>query len=232
MKKFAFILVLTIISTTLFAQFDEPLAPNYAQIEKNIKNSSSNFNYSNLMKRYELGDSTLTLDEQRHLYYGFVFQPQYNPADTSRNNAKMASVLSQQHFSQTDFDEILGYADALLKEDPFNLRALNAKLLVYAQKNEVESYRKTAQKREIVQQAIISSGDGMEKSTPYYVIKVAHEYDMLNFLGFKFGGQDKIERNCNCNSLTLSPNQFGVEKLYFNISPTLDYARKKGGGKI
>lgn len=232
MKKLAIITLLAVCSTTLFAQYDGPTAPDYKLIERNIQNSTSNFNYPDLMKRYQLGDSTMTIEEQRHLYFGYIFQPTYNPADTSRYNSKMAVVLNKQHFSESDYDTILRYADELLKEDPFNLRALNAKLLVYAQRNNVEAYRKVAQKRNIVQRAIVSSGDGMEKSTPYYVIKVAHEYDILGFLGFKYGGQDKIERNCDCNSLTLAPNRFGIDKIYFNIAPTLEYARRKGGGKI
>ncbi|WP_436416529.1 DUF4919 domain-containing protein [Petrimonas sp.] len=232
MKKLIIITLLAVCATTAFAQYDGPYAPDYKQIERNIKNNASNFNYHDLMTRYELGDSTMNIEEQRHLYFGYVFQPAYNPSDTSQYNAKMAGILNKQHFSEQDYDEILSFADALLTEDPFNLRALNAKLLVYAQKNNVEAYKKTAQKRNIVQQAIVSSGDGMEKSTPYYVIKVAHEYDILGFLGFNFGGQDKIERNCNCNSLTLANNRFGIEKMYFNIAPVLDFAKRKGSGKI
>ncbi|MDO5664299.1 MAG: DUF4919 domain-containing protein [Bacteroidia bacterium] len=232
MKKLTIITLLAVFSVTLFAQYDEPTAPDYKLIERNIKNSSSNLNYSNLMERYELGDSTMTIDEMRHLYFGYVFQPTYNPVDTSQYNAKMATVLNRQHFSEENYQAVLQFADSLLTEDPFNMRALSAKLLVYAQKNNVDAYKKTARKRNIVQRAIISSGDGMEKSTAYYVIKVSHEYDLLGFLGFQFGGQDKIERNCNCNSLTLAPNRFGVDKMYFNISPTFDYARRKGGGKI
>lgn len=184
------------------------------------------------MDRYLLGDSTMTIDEQRHLYFGYVFQPTYNPADTSQYNAKMANILNKQHFTNEDYDQVIEYADALLAEDPFNMRALNAKLLVYAQKNNVAAYKKTAQKRRIVQQAITSSGDGMSKTTPYYVIKVAHEYDILPFMGFKFGGKDKIEKGCQCNSLTLAPNRFGIDIIYFDISPVLQFARNKGGGKI
>lgn len=232
MKKLAIITLLTVCTAAVFAQYEGPTAPDYKDIERNIKNSASNLNYPDLMTRYELGDSTMTIEEQRHLYYGYVFQPSYNPADTSQYNQKMATALNKQHFSDRDYDEILSHADALLAEDPFNLRALNAKLLVYAQKNNVEVYKKIAQQRNIIQRAIVSSGDGISKTTPYYVIKVSHEYDILGFLGFRFGGQDKIERNCNCNSLSLAPNRFGVEKLYFNIIPTLDYARKKGGGRI
>ncbi len=232
MKKLFILLIFAITGLMAFAQNPNNKVPAYNEIENNIKVSSSNFYYPNLMERYNLGDSTFTPDEKRHLYFGYVFQPGYNPADTSQYNNKMAELLNRQSFSERDYNTILEYADALLQEDPFNLRALNAKLLVYAQKNNVDAYKRTAQKRRIVQQAITSTGDGMTKETPYHVIKVAHEYDLLGFLGFKFGGADKIEKNCNCNSLTLANNRFGVDKIYFDIFPVLEYARKHGKGKI
>lgn len=233
MKRTILIGLLTICSTAVFGQYDNgPVPPNYKQIEENINNTSSNLNYADLMSRYELGDSTMTLEEQSHLYFGYVFQPGYNPTDTSEYNTKIATILSKQYFTDSDYDKILEYADALLQSDPFNMRALNAKLLVYAQKNNAEAYKKIAIKRNIIQRAITGSGDGMSKKTAYYVIKVAHQYDILGFLGFRFGGQDKIERNCNCNSLTLAPNRFGIDKIYFNIAPVLDYIQRQGGGKI
>jgi hypothetical protein len=83
-----------------------------------------------------------------------------------------------------------------------------------------------------VQDAIIGTGDGMSEKTPYYVIKVAHEYDILPFMGFTFGGEDKILRNQKVNYLTLGNNRFGVEKVYFNISPVIDHVSMSGGGKM
>lgn len=232
MKKISALLLFVVVTSMVFAQNPNNKVPNYTEIEKNIQNTSSNFYYPHLMERYHLGDSTFTADEKRHLYFGYVFQPGYNPADTSQYNNKMSVLLTKQSFSDNDYGTILEYADALLAEDPFNLRALNAKLLVYAQQNNTDAYKKYAQKRNIVQMAIISTGDGMEKTTPYYVIKVSHEYDLLGFLGFKFGGIDKIEKRCECNSLTLATNRFGIDKIYFDISPVLEYARKHGKGKI
>lgn len=125
-----------------------------------------------------MGDSTLTLQEKQHVYYGYVFQPTYVPTETSEFNGKMAEILSKNTLTPQDYDKVIEYADALLTEDPFNLRAINAKLLVYAQKNNADAYKKNARKRRIIQDAIVSSGDGMSQ-TPFYVIKVAHEYDLL-----------------------------------------------------
>lgn len=232
MKKLTLFAVCTILYLSAFAQYDGPEAPNYKEINKNIQEETSHFFYQNLMNRYLSGDSTMTVDEQRHLYFGYVFQSDYDPTDNSEYNSRLSGVLNRQHFSGQDLKDISTYANMLLQEDPFNMRALNALLLVFAQEDDVQSYKKTAVKRNVVERAIVSSGDGMSKKTAYHVIKVAHEYDILGFLGFKYGGSEKIEKGCKCNSLTLGKNPFGVERLYFDISPVLNFASKKGSRKI
>lgn len=229
MNKLLFTILLSIASISAFAQYDGPVAPKYKDIEVNI---STIYNYSDLMSKYLAGDTKMTIDEQRHLYYGYVFQPQYNPTDTSRYNNDMSIALSKQFLSTEDYIDIEKYANALLESDPFNLRALNALLLVHAQMDNVSQFKITTQKKDIVQRAISTSGDGMTKKTAFYVIKVAHEYDILAFLGYKYGGSEKVEKNCNCNSLSLAPNPFDIDKVYFNISPILDYTKRKGGGKL
>lgn len=207
-------------------------APDFTEIEANVTNQTSHYYYPNLLKRYVSGDSTMNLEEMRHVYFGYVYQPTYVPTDTSSYNNKLATILSKQSFSTTDYSEIIQYADALLLEDPFNLRALNAKLLVYAQQNNVKEYKKVANQRKVVQDAIISTGDGMSDKTPFYVIKVAHEYDILPFMGFNFGGVDKIVKGKKINYLTLGENRFGVDRMYFDISSVMDYISKHGGGQM
>lgn len=232
MKKISVLFFFVIVSFAIFAQSPDFVAPNYNEIEKNIQNEFSNLYYPKLMERYIAGDSTFTADEQRHLYYGYVFQPTYKPTEISEYNGKMSDLLAKQYLDESDYDLVLVYADELLKEDPFNLRALNAKLLIYAQKNDVDAYKNILQRRRNVQLAIINSGDGMSKSTPYYVIRVSHEYDMLGFLGFQFGGTDKLVKRSKCNYLSLATNRFGIDKLYFNIAPVFKYASKHGVGKL
>ena len=174
----------------------------------------------------------MTPEEGRHLYFGYVFQPNYEPTDTSSYNNKLATTLSRGTLTPSDYTEILEYSNALLSQDPFNLRALNAKLLVLAQQNKTDEYKKVAQQRSIVQNAIISTGDGMTDKTAFYVIKVSHEYDILPFLGYTYGGEDKIIRGNKVNYLSLGENRFGIERVYFNISPIIDYVNAHGGGKM
>lgn len=207
-------------------------APDLKMIERNVKEPASSYYFPRLMEKYLAADNELTLEESRHLYFGYPTQPGYVPTDTSSYNNLLAQTLSKSAFSERDYQQILQYADALLQEDPFNLRALNAKLLVYAQQNKSDEYMKVARQRKAVQDAIISTGDGMSDKTPFYVIKVAHEYDMLPFLGYSFGGEDKIVRGGRVNYLSLGDNRFGVERVYFNISPVVDHVSSRGGGKM
>ncbi|MEA4916066.1 DUF4919 domain-containing protein [Proteiniphilum sp.] len=229
------VLIFTLIaSVALSAQAQDEFfsAPDYAQIGRNIKEPTSSYYYPKLMEKYMSGDDKMTMEEGRHLYFGFIFQPQYTPVDTSTYNNKLVEVLSKKTFTPNDFKSILEYSNALLLEDPFNLRALNAKLLVYAQENNVEEYKKVAQQRHVVQNAIAGTGDGMSDKTPFYVIRVAHEYDILPFLGYNFGGEDKILSNKKVNYLSLGTNRFGVERVYFNIAPVIDQVSSRGGGKM
>lgn len=229
MKRLYASILISIMCTSIFAQYEGPVAPNYKEIKNNIE---SVYKYSDLMSKYLSGNTDMTIEEQKHLYYGYVFQPHYNPTDTSQYNNDLALTLNKQFLSTNDYNNIERYANALLIEDPFNLRALNALLIVYAQLDNTEQFKITTQKKDIVQRAISASGDGMSKKTAFYVIKVSHEYDILGFLGYKYGGSEKIERGCNCNSLSLAPNPFDIDKVYFNISPILDFTKKRGGGKL
>lgn len=231
-KKLLAFTFLSVIIFSAHAQEEFFKAPDFAQIRRDVTSSSSSYYYPTLLEKYLISNATMTPQEGRHLYFGYVYQPGYVPTDTSSYNTKLAEALSRKSFTPKDYTDILQNADALLLEDPFNLRALNAKLLVYAQQNNTEAYKKVARQRRIVQDAIVGTGDGMSEKTPFYVIKVAHEYDILPFLGYTFGGEDKILKGNKVNYLSLGENRFGVEKVYFNISPVVDHVSSHGGGKM
>lgn len=231
MKKLSLIIAITLCALALaYAHMQEDFftPPDYAQIERNVQSPSSPFYYPRLMERFLAGDSTFTTEESRHLYFGFVFQPAYTPTDTSPYNRRLATVLSRQSLSARDFDEILRYSRALLEEDPFNLRALNAIMLVYAQRDNVAGFRRADWQRRIVQDAIVSSGDGMSERTPFFVIRVAHQYDMLPLFGFRFGGEDRLLRNGRMNTLSLAENRFEIPWLYFDITPVANHLVRQG----
>ncbi len=232
MKRAIFLVLFVVAFTATKAQDDFFEAPNFKAIKHNVMESSSPYFYPRLLQKFLAAETELNLEESRHVYFGYIYQPEYVPVDTSAYNGLLAETISKPSFSEADHDRVLQYAEALLREDPFNLRALNAKLLVYAQQDNDKAYKRVVRQRKAVQDAIISTGDGISDKTPFYVIKVAHEYDLLPFLGYTFGGEDRMMRNRKVNYLTLSTNRFGIERLYFNISPVVDRVSSLGGSKF
>lgn len=227
------ITLLVLVINQGYAQDEEFFnAPDFNKIEQNVKAPTSSYYYPKLLEKYHNSDVTMTSEEEQHLYFGYVFQPEYTPADTSQYNRLLADVLNKTSFKPDDYLMILQYSESLLQEDPFNLRALNARLLVYAQQNNTDAYKAVARKRRIVQNAIVGTGDGMSEKTAYHVIKVAHEYDILPFLGFSFGGEDKILKGNKVNYLSLGKNRFGIDRVYFNIKPVVEHVSAHGGGKM
>ncbi|MBR9914104.1 MAG: DUF4919 domain-containing protein [Algicola sp.] len=96
--------------------------PNYKTIEKNIKDEASNLFYPNLMKRFKAADSTMTLEEKRHLYYGYSFQKDYSPYSHSDYEDSLRAVLQKDKLESVDFENIQKFGDSILSDNPFNIR--------------------------------------------------------------------------------------------------------------
>ena len=232
MKKIAFLLIAALFCGTLsvYAQYDNDFfaPPDYRQIQRNIEDIPSSFFYPRLKSRFEAGDPTMSREEMRHLYFGFVFQPEFVSFDVSHFNHSLANVLRNESLSDGDIVRVSRYAHALLAEDPFNPRALNALLFVHAHNEDMTEYARIAWQLHFVHNAIASTGDGMTPETALHVIRTAHQYDMIPVLGFQFSGHSRTFRTGNIftrnrqtiSVLSVTPNVFGVERVYFNITPT------------
>src|SRR5690349_10927453 len=128
-----------------------------------------------------------------------IMKPELIPGDRKSTRLNSSHVeISYAVFclkkkkTPADYNDIIQYSSALLLDDPINLIAFNAKLLVLAQQTDKEEYKKAAQQRKMVQDANVSTGDGMSDDTPFYGIKGAYEYDILPFLGYTYCGEDKL----------------------------------------
>jgi hypothetical protein len=84
MKTYTLLLCFFAFSLSAFAQQEIIGKPNYKKIKKSIQKKSSEFYYPVLMERFKNGDSTMTIDEKRHLYYGFTFEDSYSPYSRSK----------------------------------------------------------------------------------------------------------------------------------------------------
>lgn len=198
--------------------------PDYRKIKTEISDERSEFFYPTLLDRYTSGDSTLSLEEKRHLYYGYTFQSAYSPYGRSDYEDSLRSVATRDSLVGRDYAAILVYTDRLLAYNPFDLRAINYRLFAHDKLGNRDGFAGNLARMRIIVDAIMSSGNGKTKETAFYVISTAHEYDLINILGLQFGGKQSLIEHYDY--LTLARNEPGIEGLYFDVSPCLDHLNK------
>lgn len=221
-KKMKYLLVLSLllISHLSFSQNWVFEKPDYKTIEKNIKKKSSGFYYETLMNRYKAGDSTMSLEEKRHLYYGYTFNKNYAPYSRSGFEDSLNNLLQKEDLNAEDFQTIKMLTNLMLAKDPFDLSAINYQLFALEQTAAEDEFQIRVAQLRTVFDALMSSGNGLSKETAFYVISTAHEYDLLNILGFRFGGKQSLIEHYDY--LTLAENEDGIEGFYFDVSPCLN----------
>ena len=221
MKLFLLSLFIIPFSYVLSAQSRSFEAPDYEVIEKAIADEESNLFYDSLMTRFQQGDSTLSLEEKRYLYYGYIFQDDYSPYGRSLMNDTLRSLLQKEKLDSLELRTVIRLTNPNLAEHPFDLKALNYQLFAYDELGDDEAYWAARTKYFSIFDALFSTGDGASKETAIYVIETAHEYAVLNVLGFEFGGKQSLIEHYDY--LTLLENEYDLEGLYFDITPCLNH---------
>lgn len=194
--------------------------PSYEKIDKNIQNKNSNLFFDSLMSRFLRSDSTFTLKEKRHLYYGYVFEDEYAPYGRSIYKDSLQEILKNNTYDFLALNNMIRLGDSILKYEPFDLMVINYQLFALEQIGDRRNFEKKIVQLDIVVDALMSSGNGLSKETAFYVIDTSHEYALLGILGFNFGGQQSLIEHYDY--LTLAENKEGVKGLYFDVSPCLE----------
>ncbi len=220
-KKLILLLSIYLITAPIFSQNQEFKKPDYKKIQKTIKKKSSPFYYPELIKRFMTSDSSMSLEEKRHLYYGYTFNKNYSPYGNSNYNDSLRPLLQKEEHNYEELEKIVTLTDSLLEETPFDLRAINYHLYASDKLAKKESFNKRLNQFNVVVDAMLSSGDGLSKKTAYYVINTSHEYDLLTILGFEFGGNQSLIEHFDY--LSVAENEAEIEGLYFDVSPCLNH---------
>lgn len=223
MKVFATLLSLFILSS-IQAQSWDFSAPDYTAIEAACSDEEGDFFYPNLISRFSKADTSLNLEELRHVYYGYTFTSDYSPYGNSDYGDSIRTILNGDSLSFTDtntYQRLNSYCDSALQDFPFDLSAMSYKLWALENISDSVSYLETLWQHNAIVEVLISSGDGVAPETAFYVIKTDHEYYLLNVFDFEFGGQQALIGNCD--KLDLAENEYDLEGLYFNVSPCLNH---------
>ncbi|MDR2040582.1 MAG: DUF4919 domain-containing protein [Bacteroidales bacterium] len=199
---------------------DNFVKPDYEQIKLNIENKQSNFHYSKLWNRFQQGDSTMTLDEKRHLYYGYVFHKDYAPYLSVYDSKQVNDILGKEEPTQKEWKKLVSLLNTSLGAEPFNFRYLYYQSIAYnALKNPV-SAKKNMRKIWNIADALISTGDGLSKETAIHVIAVSSEYDYLFLNNLSIQSQELV--NGGYDVLYLQPNKDGIEEMWFDVNQSLN----------
>ena len=176
------------------------------------------------MARYINADTSMSLEEKRHLYYGFTFEENYSPYGNSVYNDSLRPLLQIETHNYEELEKIKELTDLIIDENPFDLRALNYQLYACDKLADSESFNKRIIQVNILVDVMLSSGDGISKKTAFYVINTSHEYDLISILGFSFGGSQSLIEHYDY--LSIAENEAGIEGLYFDVSPCLNHLNK------
>ena len=203
---------------------DNFVRPDYEQIKKNIENKQSGFYYSKLWNRYQQGDSTMTLDEKCHLYYGYVFHENYSPYLSVHDAEQANSILDKKNPTKEEWEELVSLLNFSLSVEPLNCSFLYYQSVGYDALGKTSEVVKNINKIRCIEDALMSTGDGLTKERAIHVISVSNEYDHLMLNNLSRQSQSLVDGYFDV--LFLQPNEDGLEELWFDVSKSIDYIEK------
>ena len=214
MKKNLLLTVFITVHLVGISQENKFEKPDYDLIQTEIQDSTSIFYYPKLLSRLNSFDTTLSIEEYKYLYYGYVFQKEYQPYRKSSHEAELLAYYRSQNISESDYETVIQLATKAIEEFPFDLRPLKVLGYVYHLKGDEDMAQKTHNRFHGVIGAIMSSGDGKTCETGFHIISVSHEYVLLNMFQFQVKYQSLTD---GCDYLRLERNKEKIKGLYFNI---------------
>ncbi len=201
---------------SVFGQ-ETPFTPvDRERVRKAVTDSLAPTYYPKLLDRFNAFDTSLTLDEYRMLYYGYVFQGAYSAFPDEKKKEIIQAI------NDKDFERSADISDSLLDECPISLTGNYYKGLslfyAYPDKTDYTLYRSR-----FIQliAAILSSGNGLTTKTAFKTIFVADEYQIIytHFKIEQFISQSLIG---HCDLLTITPSAAWPHKeIYFDTSESL-----------
>ncbi len=196
--------------------------PDLEEIRTSTLNPQSPYYFPKLMKKYESNDTTMTNEEYRHFYLGYMFQEDFDPYRVSPYASVTDDLRMKATHTKEEIDTIRKYAQLALADNPFDLRQMSFLVHVLKEKRKDMSAKIWEYRLEHLLGAIKSTGTGDSVENAWYVIYPMHEYDMVQLLGYEATDAKFIEPGYDY--LTVIPDETNktkrdksAEGFYFNI---------------
>lgn len=207
------------IDTAFCASKSELLVPDYEAINLAIHNKDSENFYPKIFERYMNGDTTLTLNNYHHLYYGYSFNEGYNPIEVNPMKDSLMIVMQrnrdQNFISPEIFDDMERIAAKSLGYNPFDIGVLNILSFIYSTNGNDQKARSFNHRVNMIKDVILASGDGVSKNSPFHVISRNEEEAVLASLGAEYTKRMYI--SIDVEYFQLKQRYKNAKGLYFNI---------------
>lgn len=193
-----------------------PREPDKDAIFKAIYSADSPYRYNLLTDRYFSGDSTLTVEDYRHLYYGYVWQEGYQPFASEPAKDLLVMMFEKKDHTGEDYREIVNLASEVLSYDPFSPSNINFLIYAYGNLGDTVNERINYDRLRGIKGAILSSGTGLKESSPWHIIRREHAIDLMGSMGAMY--REPMIVSSKVEYIPLLAKGSGGEKgYYFNF---------------
>lgn len=191
---------------------------DFDEIKKLTQDKLSSKYYPTLMKRFKEFDTTLTENDFQLIYYGSVFGENYFPYGLSDDKSFFDAYYKEK------YQEAIDLGLKLLEKDPINLKIIFKMLASYHILGNLDFAKKYSFIYSGLITEIYKSGDGISKETPFVVMKISDEYEILDANNLKSGSQALVGVTDVLSVTSKDPNKpFEYEELYFDVSKPLEH---------
>ncbi len=202
---------------------------DFNRIKQETLDPNSRYYYPKLVKSFKSNDTIMNFEAYRELYYGFIFQEDYNPF--RHNDFEGKDEVEELYYknpplTREECDKIARYAEMALDDNLFDIDQLN--YYIYALK-EKKKYARAAVRQYRLDKliaAIMSSGRGTEDE-PWVVIFPEHEYTIINFLGYVAKDHQELEGGIDCIKAVSDKDPKKTRDFYFDVSQMLQETARK-----
>jgi len=213
MRKKTFLIITICLFQISYAQ--DEIHINFNEIKQKVENVNSESYYPKLLKRFNDFDSTLTLEENALIYYGFSFQDDY-----IKNKPKEEKL---KFFDNTkEYEKLKIECQKILDKNPVSLEANNKMGFALFKLGKAEIEWKKYQKRfRDLRKVIVYSGNGLSCESAFKVIYVSDEYNVI-YDYFEITKIDRQSLSGMCDKFLNEPSKFykGTE-IFFDASRSL-----------
>lgn len=194
--------------------------PDLDAVREATLDPSGKFYFPKLKAKYEVNDTTMTPEEFRYFYLGYMFQEDFDPYRVSPYSNFTDELRQKPSHTKEEIDTITKYAQLSLEDNPFDLRQMSFLVHVLKEKRKDMRAKIWEFRLENLLGAIKSTGTGDSVENAWYVMYPVHEYDMVQLLGYEAvdaqfiePGYDYLVVQPDAGNKTRNP----AKGFYFNV---------------